>query len=104
MPDSKEAMNEFMTQEVKQSLGEAVDVDKSNDDNYDVEEKKIMNTFEGEGIQQRTDKGMLLLRRIMNYALVIPLLIVFLMFIFYLLLSVMPNFLLFLKRLLFMFF
>ena len=104
MPDSKEAMNQFMTQEVKQSLGEAVDVDNNNSDNYDVEEKKIINTFEGEGAQQRTDKVMLLLRRIMNYLLVIPLLIVFLMFIFYLILSIMPNFLFFLKRLLFMFF
>ena len=104
MPDSEEAMNSFMTKEVKQSLGESIDTEVVAEDNYDQEATKTRNTFDGEGPSYQTDKGLLFARRLLHFLVVIPLIIVFLLAIFYLLLNIMPSVLIFLRKLVFMFF
>lgn len=101
MPNADEATNVFMTNKIKESLGESTETEEVKEDNYEVESLKVRNTFSNEGETVKENKGMLLLRRIMNFMLVIPIIIVSLLFLFYFVLSIMPNFLSMLRKLFF---
>lgn len=105
MGDINDPITNFMNKKNKESLGESVETDIENNDNFEVTNTKTRNTFnDGESISKDDTKALVILRRFMNMALIIPIVIVSLMAIFYVVLQLMPTFLVMVKNFFFLLF
>ena len=105
MPDMDDPINKFMDKKNKESLGEVTDTENNVEDNFELSNIKTRNTFnDGESISKDDTKAIAMIRRIMNMALIIPLAIIFLVGIFYVVLQLLPTFLIMVKKFIFLFF
>lgn len=105
MPDMDDPINKFMDKKNKESLGEVTDTENNVEDNFELSNIKTRNTFnDGESISKDDTKAIAMIRRIMNMALIIPLAIIFLVGVFYVVLQLLPTFLIMVKKFIFLLF
>lgn len=98
MANTDDPITEFMNQKNKENLGEEVEKQDIEDDNFLSEKQKAMNTFDGE-MASKDDKGMLMLRRIINTIIIGLLFSMSLFTILYIILKIGPSFLAFIRKL-----
>lgn len=105
MTSTDDPISDFMSKKNKESLGEPVDTESNGNDNFEATNVKTRNTFEdGESISKDDTKAIAMLRRFMNMALIIPIVIASLLGIFYVVLQLLPTFLVMMKKFVFLLF
>ena len=94
MVDMNDPINKFMDKKNKESLGEATETENVAKEDPALSNIKTRKTFDdGESISKDDAKAVAMIRRFMNMALIIPLAIIFLVGVFYVVLQLLPTFL-----------
>lgn len=105
MVDMNDPINKFMDKKNKESLGEATETENVAKEDPALSNIKTRKTFDdGESISKDDAKAVAMIRRFMNMALIIPLAIIFLVGVFYVVLQLLPTFLIMIKRFIFLLF
>lgn len=98
MSEENEMLNSFMTNKNKEALGEKIEGQINSDDNFLDEGQKAMNTFKGEAPVNSNDKTLMVAKQAMNTLIAIPILIGGIVSVFYVLMTIGPSILSFLRR------
>ncbi|MDR2778482.1 MAG: hypothetical protein LBB13_03220 [Rickettsiales bacterium] len=97
MPDPKTVLSDFMANKNKEALGEKASETEATDDNYLADDKVAIAGF-SDGSIPKNEKALATFRRIMNIALMVPILLGAIFMVLYFLAKIGPSIIFFIRN------